>query len=92
MAKKKYKSNHSKNKPQVKSKKRYKNEKVFSRWHAVPLKGSFMASAMLGFFISAYYVYPKTYNFGIAFMIIFGLMFIAAIISMTKAPIVNERY
>ena len=60
------------------------------KWHAVPLKGSFMASAMLGFFISAYYVYPKTYNFGIAFMIIFGLMFIAALISMTKAPVVNE--
>jgi len=86
MAKRKSKSNPSKNR----SKKRYKNEKVFSRWHAAPLKGSFMASAMLGFFISAYYVYPKTYNFGIAFMIIFGLMFIAALISMTKAPVVNE--
>ena len=88
MARKKSKSNPSKNK----SRKRYQNEKIFSRWHAVPLKGSFMASAMLGFFISAYYVYPKTYNFGIAFMIIFGLMFIAAIISMTKAPVINEKY
>jgi len=60
-------------------------------WHAVPLKGSFMASAMLGFFISAYYVYPKTFQFGVTFMFIFTLMFIAAIISMTKAPIINEK-
>jgi len=51
-----------------------------------------MATAMAGFFISAYYVFPQSFNYGIAFMFLFALMFIAAIISTTKAPIVNERY
>ena len=81
MARKKARKNNSKS----------KNEKMFARWHAVPLKGSFMATAMLGFFISAYFVYPNNFNYGVAFMIIFAMMFIAAIISMTKAPIINKR-
>ena len=66
------------------------NKKLPSRWHAVPLKGSFMATAMLGFLISAYWVYPRSFNYGIAFMIIFTVMFIAALISMTKAPVIKE--
>lgn len=61
--------------------------KKLSRWHAVPLKGSFMITAILGFLISAYWVYPQSFNYGITFMIIFGLMFIASLISMTKAPV-----
>jgi len=62
-----------------------------SRWHAAPLKGSFMVTAMLGFLISAYWVYPQSFNFGFAFMLIFAAMFIASLISMTKAPILNEE-
>ncbi|MFH1682345.1 MAG: hypothetical protein ABIA37_00970 [Candidatus Woesearchaeota archaeon] len=58
-----------------------------SRWHAVPLKGSFMVTAILGILLSYYYVFPVSYNFGIACMIIFAVMFFAAIVSMTKAPI-----
>ena len=81
---KKTRNNYSKNK--------LRNEKIFARWHAVPLKGSFMATAMLGFFISAYWVYPKNFNYGIAFMIIFASMFTASVISMTEAPIVSEKY
>ena len=69
----------------AKAKKRKKL--VFEGWHASPLKGSFMVTAILGFLISAYYVYPQSLNFGIAFMVIFTLMFIASLISMTKAPI-----
>lgn len=59
------------------------------KWHAAPLKGSFMLTAMLGFLISAYYVYPQSFNFGLAFMFIFAMMFIASLISMTKAPVVE---
>lgn len=59
------------------------------RWHAAPLKGSFMVTAMLGFLISAYYVYPQSFNLGITFMIIFTAMFIASLISMTKAPVIE---
>jgi len=59
------------------------------RWHAAPLKGSFMATSMLGFLISAYYVYPQSLNFGLAFMFIFTAMFVASLISMTKAPVIE---
>lgn len=60
-------------------------------WHVVPLKGSFMIMAILGFFISAYLVYPKNTNYGATFMLLFGLMFIASLISMTKAPVADVR-
>ena len=59
------------------------------KWHAVPLKGSFMVIAILGFLISAYIIFPKSRNFGAASMLVFVLMFIASLISMTKAPVVE---
>lgn len=58
-----------------------------SRWHAAPLKGSFMVTAILGFILSYYYVFPVSYNFGIACMIIFAVMFFASVVSMTKSPV-----
>ncbi len=66
--------------------------KGLSHWHAVPLKGSFMATAMLGFLISAFWVYPQSFNYGITFMIIFILMFIASFVSLTKAPVLRREY
>jgi len=60
-----------------------------SRWHAAPLKGSFMVTSILGFLISYYYVFSVSSGFGIACMLIFVLMFIASIVSMTKTPLVN---
>jgi len=56
------------------------------KWHAVPLKGSFMVLSIIGFLITAYLVYPNSFNYGITFMIVFIAMFIASLISMTKAP------
>tara|TARA_Y100000310_G_C20037561_1_gene514661 strand:+ start:260 stop:526 length:267 start_codon:yes stop_codon:yes gene_type:complete len=61
--------------------------KVFIGWQAVPLKGSFMLTAMLGFFLSIYFVYPISSNFGLASMFVFALMFIASLLSLSKAPI-----
>jgi hypothetical protein len=66
-----------------------KKRRRMLKWRPAPLKSSFMASAMLGFFISAYWVYPQHMNWGIAFMIVFGVMFIASLVSMTKAPVVE---
>lgn len=63
-------------------------QKKYPKWHAAPLKGSFMVTAMLGFLISAYWVYPQSFNYGLAFMLIFAVMFVASLISMTKAPII----
>ena len=64
--------------------------KKINRWHAVPLKGSFMVTAILGILISAYWVYPQSFNYGLTFMLVFGAMFIAALVSMTKAPVIEE--
>ncbi|MBI2102765.1 hypothetical protein HYT55_02920 [Candidatus Woesearchaeota archaeon] len=60
-----------------------------SSWHATPLKGSFMATSIIGFFITAYLVYPTNPDYGVAFMVVFIAMFIASLISMTKAPVVE---
>jgi hypothetical protein len=64
-----------------------KQSKSDKKWHPTALKGSFMVIAILGFLISTYIVYPISFNFAMAFMLIFTLMFIASLISMTKAPV-----
>ena len=51
-----------------------------------PLSGSFMLASMLGFAISLVWVYPASKGFGFSFMIIFLAMFVASIISLSKAP------
>jgi len=52
----------------------------------VPLRGSFMITAIIGFAISAIWVLKASVAWGAAFMIFFAIMFIAALISMTYAP------
>tara|TARA_Y100000034_G_C6869981_1_gene397013 strand:+ start:185 stop:382 length:198 start_codon:yes stop_codon:yes gene_type:complete len=61
------------------------------RWsfQFVPLKASFMAMAIFGILITAYIVRPMNQNYAIALMLVFFAMFIASLISMTKAPITN---
>jgi len=61
--------------------------KKVPKWRAVPLKGSFMVMSILGFLLSYYYVYSISVNFGIACMLVFVIMFVASLVSMTKAPI-----
>ena len=64
--------------------------KLPGKWHAVPLKGSFMLTAMLGFLISVYWVYPNNKSYVFTFLLVFAAMFVASLISMTKAPIVEK--
>ena len=59
------------------------------KWHAVPLKSSFMIFAILGFLITAY-LQPINFNFSVAFMVIFIAMFIASLVSMSKVPIESK--
>lgn len=68
-----------------------KKTKAPLKWHATPLKGSFMAIAIVGFLISAYLIYASYPNLAIALMIVFAAMFIASLISMTKAPLPKEE-
>jgi len=55
-----------------------------------PLKGSFMLTSILGFIISAIYIYDINAKFGFAFSLVFFLMFVASLISMTYAPVEDD--
>ena len=55
-------------------------------WKATPLPASFMLTAILGFIISAIWVLPRSFNWGVAFLIFFTIMFVASLFSMTHAP------
>jgi ABC-type polysaccharide/polyol phosphate export permease len=59
-------------------------------YKVVPLSSGFMLTSIVGAIISAMYVYPKSASFGFAFFLFFVLMFIAALVSMTLAPIEAE--
>lgn len=56
-------------------------------FNIAPLSGGFMVTSIVGFILSAVYVYPKTQTWGFTFILFFTLMFIAALISMTYSPI-----
>ena len=57
-----------------------------------PLTGSFMIMAILGFIISTLYVYPRTASYGVSFAIVFALMFVASMISMSYADVDEILY
>jgi len=52
-----------------------------------PLTSGYMLTSMVGFLISVFYVYPQSKQWGFTFGLFFGIMFFAAIISMTYAPV-----
>lgn len=53
---------------------------------AAPLPHEWMIASVIGFFVSLLEVYPNwSIKWGIAFMIFFGIMFIASMISVTMA-------
>lgn len=72
------------------SKKAMVKKKAPYRWQAAPLKASFMVLAVLGFLITAYLIVPASFNFGVAFMVLFIIMFIASLISMSKEPVMGQ--
>ncbi len=59
------------------------------KWVPKPSPGSFMILAIVGFLITAYLLLPISTDFAIALMIVFAAMFIAALISTTKAPLMK---
>jgi hypothetical protein len=56
-----------------------------------PLKGSFMLTSIVGFFVSVYFVWSLSKTWGLAFALFFIMMFIASIISMTFAPVSEKK-
>ena len=55
-----------------------------------PLSSGYMLASMLGFIISLIAIVPISLKWGVTLALIFGLMFVASIISMTYAPIEAE--
>jgi len=58
----------------------------------VPLSGTFMVTAIVGFLISMLFVFKLSPTWGVAFMIFFTIMIVAALISMTKAPVPEKEF
>ena len=56
-------------------------------WKPAPLPSSFMLTAILGFIISAMWVFPQSTNWGFTFFVFFTIMFIASVVSMAHAPV-----
>jgi len=52
-----------------------------------PLNSAFMAMSIIGFLFSVIYVWSISMQWAFAFAVVFAVMFIAAMISMTYAPI-----
>jgi hypothetical protein len=58
-------------------------------WRPAPLPSSFMLMSILGFTISALWVFPRDNDLGFTFLLLFTLMFVASVISMTHASSKN---
>ena len=56
------------------------------------LSAGFMLTSIIGFFISLLFVSKLSMTWGFTFMLFFVIMFIASIISMTKAPFTDKDY
>ena len=54
--------------------------------NVAPLKGGYMITSIVGFLVSVVYVFPKSYTWGLTFLIFFTAMFVASMISMTYGP------
>lgn len=52
-----------------------------------PLHGSFLVTALIGLIITILFVMQRSVSWGITLLIFFAIMIIAALISMTKAPL-----
>ncbi len=53
------------------------------KFKAAPLNSTFMLISIMGFLISAIGIYPRFPSWGTAFSLVFVLMFVASMISMT---------
>jgi len=58
-------------------------------WKIAPLHASFMLVAIVGFFLTAFWIKDLSWKFTL--LLVFAVMFIAAFISMSKAPIIKKE-
>jgi hypothetical protein len=60
-------------------------------WKIAPLHGSFMVAAIIGFLATAFLVMPYYRDWGFTLLVFFAVLFIAAMISMTKSPVIPTK-
>jgi hypothetical protein len=58
---------------------------------SVPLSSGFMATSIIGFFVSIWFVMDYSEPWGFTFMVFFIMLFIASIVSMTRALPIPEH-
>lgn len=56
------------------------------------LSAGFMLTSIIGFLISIFFVNELSPTWGFTFMLFFVIMFVASMISMTKAPFTEKEY
>ncbi len=56
------------------------------------LSAGFMLTSIIGFFVSTFFIWKISLSWGFTFTLFFLIMFIASIISMTKADFSNKEY
>jgi hypothetical protein len=56
------------------------------------LSAGFMLTSIMGFFISTFFVWNISITWGFTFALFFTIMFVASIISMTKADFTEKEY
>ncbi len=61
-------------------------------WRAAPLKSSFMLAGIIGFLISVIYVPKYSLNWAFAFGLVFLIMVVATLVSMTQSKPVLPLY
>jgi hypothetical protein len=61
-------------------------------WRAAPLKSSFMLAGIIGFLISVIYIPKYSLNWAFAFGLVFLIMIIATLVSMTQSKPVLPLY
>tara|TARA_Y100000310_G_C20692033_1_gene822937 strand:- start:2375 stop:2599 length:225 start_codon:yes stop_codon:yes gene_type:complete len=69
-----------------------KGKKHVSKRIITPLTGGFMITSIIGFLLSAFWIYDISKAWGFAFCFVFTLMFVASLISMTYAPVSKYSY
>jgi hypothetical protein len=56
------------------------------------LSAGFMLTSIIGFFLSTFFVWKISETWGVTFALFFIIMFVASIISMTKADFTEKEY
>lgn len=55
------------------------------------LSAGFMLTSIIGFFVSIYFIMKLSQSWGFTFAFFFAIMFVASVISMTKADFTDKE-